>query len=322
MDLFLDTNAYLSFYRLSTDDLEELRKLGVAVKDGPTTLYITQQVRDEFRRQRESVIAESLKTLAERKVAKGFPQLFINHPGFEQLRASIEAYEEKRIAMLSDVKEAAAAGKLLADELIIGLFKLATELPVTAAIVDRAKSRFDLGNPPGKKQSYGDAINWEALLEGVPPGRDLLVVTADSDFTSPLDPAQLSEFLRTEWTATKKSSVIVYRNLTSLFTAQYPNIKLATELAKEFAIARLVDSDSFEETHVALARLAQHTDFTPQQAETLLRAANRNSQIRWILTDDDVMTFYTNLLSDYENVLDPEEVSTFWTNFDSLDEWE
>jgi hypothetical protein len=37
MDLFLDTNIYLSFYKLSDDDLEELEKLKVAVGSGDTS---------------------------------------------------------------------------------------------------------------------------------------------------------------------------------------------------------------------------------------------------------------------------------------------
>jgi hypothetical protein len=50
MNLFLDSNIYLSFYRLSDDDLEELQKLTVAVRSKDTTLYVTDQVRDEFNR--------------------------------------------------------------------------------------------------------------------------------------------------------------------------------------------------------------------------------------------------------------------------------
>jgi hypothetical protein len=37
MELFLDTNVYLSFYKLSDDDLEELQKLAVAVRSEGTT---------------------------------------------------------------------------------------------------------------------------------------------------------------------------------------------------------------------------------------------------------------------------------------------
>lgn len=99
-------------------------------------------------------------------------------------------------------------------------------------------------------------------------------------------------------------------------------IKLAAELAKEFAIARLINSGTFEETHRCLAKVAGYADFTSEQAQTLLRAANQNSQIRWILTDDDVMQFYTTLLDDMKDVLDPDEVAEFWHNFDNLDEWD
>jgi hypothetical protein len=68
--LFLDTGSYLGFYGLSKDNLEELRKLVVAVKSGQTVLYLPEQVRDEFARRREGVIAIALKALEEAKLPR------------------------------------------------------------------------------------------------------------------------------------------------------------------------------------------------------------------------------------------------------------
>jgi PIN domain len=315
MDLFLDANVYLSFYRLSADDLEELRKLIVTVREGETVLYITDQVRDEFRRNRESVISESLRLISDTKI-RGFPQLFVSHPDFGKLNEAVKTYEDRRIALFAKVETDAAEGRLLADELIDELFRLASTLHVTDELMEGAQRRVDVGNPPGKKGSLGDTINWTALLDGVPHGTDLLLVTADSDYTSPLDSTQLSEFLRIEWTNTKASSVIVYRNLTSLFTAKYPHIKMAAELAKDLAITRLVQSTTFEQTHRSIARLAQYSDFTAEQVESMLKAANRNSQIRWILSDPDVEEFYLNLVPNFGDLVDQDEAALFWKNYE------
>ena len=60
MNLFLDTNVYLGFYKLSGDDLEQLKKLVIAVRDQGTTLLLTEQTRDEFERNREKTAADSL----------------------------------------------------------------------------------------------------------------------------------------------------------------------------------------------------------------------------------------------------------------------
>jgi PIN domain len=68
MNLFIDTNIYLTFYHYSSDDLEELKKLAVAIKSGEITLYSTQQIQDEFKRNRESKIADALKRFNEQKL--------------------------------------------------------------------------------------------------------------------------------------------------------------------------------------------------------------------------------------------------------------
>jgi hypothetical protein len=49
-----------------------------------------------------------------------------------------------------------------------------------------------LGNPPGKPGSCGDAVNWEALLQGCPNGEDLELVSEDRDYASPLDDTRMS----------------------------------------------------------------------------------------------------------------------------------
>lgn len=315
MDLFLDTNIYLAFYSFSSDDLEEVRKLTVAVNSGQTTLYLTDQVRDEFNRNRDSKIAESLKTIAAAKLQKSFPRLFDSFPGYERLRTALQAYEEELRSLLDEVRKHAVAGTLHADQLIGDLFNLATMVPVTAAILDAARRRSDVGNPPGKPGSLGDQINWEALLAAVPAGRALFVVTGDVDFRSKLDPTQVSTFLRNEWHTAKGSTVTVYENLTALFAAHYPHIQLAAELEKELAINRLISSENFLKTHSALLNVSQYADFSPEQAEALIEAANRNTQIRWILGDDDVGSFFTTLATDYQDVLDPNELATFWANY-------
>ena len=47
MHFFIDTNAYLSFYHFSGDDLEELKKLGVLIKQKQLTLVVPEQTRNE-----------------------------------------------------------------------------------------------------------------------------------------------------------------------------------------------------------------------------------------------------------------------------------
>jgi len=60
MDIFLDTNVFLSFYHFSSDDLEELKKLAVLAREGQVTLHLPEQVINEFRRNRANKIADAV----------------------------------------------------------------------------------------------------------------------------------------------------------------------------------------------------------------------------------------------------------------------
>ena len=96
MNLFLDANIYLAFYKLSNDYLEELRKLSVAVRDGATRLYLPQQVRDEFERNRESIVAESFSHLDKARISGGYPRLFHSLGEFDPMLAALAEYEAQR----------------------------------------------------------------------------------------------------------------------------------------------------------------------------------------------------------------------------------
>jgi hypothetical protein len=186
---------------------------------------------------------------------------------------------------------------------------------MTEDIWTAARQRFDLGNPPGKDASYGDAVNWESLLQAVPDGEDLLLVTGDSDYISKLDDSLLADALSQEWANKKKSKVILYKNLTSLFKKYYPHIKLASELEKELAIADLVGSYTFVKTHAAIRQLEAYPDFSAEQARDLINAAVSNDQIYRIYDDEDVYEFFTQLAIDHKDDIDAEEWEHFWAMF-------
>lgn len=75
MNLFIDTNVFLSFFHLSNDDLEEIHKLAVLIDKGDVTLWLTEQVKNEFKRNRESKISDAVKKLKEQKSKPQFPQI-------------------------------------------------------------------------------------------------------------------------------------------------------------------------------------------------------------------------------------------------------
>jgi hypothetical protein len=77
-----------------------------------------------------------------------------------------------------------------------------------------------------------------------------------------------------------------------------PVLDPAIDLAKQQAIAQLVNSESFQLTHRAIAKLSKVIpSITVEDADKLFAAATENQQIRWIISDSDVRSFYLEVLN-------------------------
>jgi predicted nucleic acid-binding protein len=59
--LFIDTNVPLSFYHLTSEDIEELKKLVALVENNEIKLIVTKQVENEFWRNRGAKISDAMK---------------------------------------------------------------------------------------------------------------------------------------------------------------------------------------------------------------------------------------------------------------------
>lgn len=307
LHLFLDTNTYLGFFRLSDDNLEQLTKLSERVGSGETTLYVTAQVRAEFLRNREGTIDEALDTVRKApSLPSQFAHLFETVEGYEDVRLTLDDARRKLRKLLDDAARAVADGSLHADTLISELFDRGKAVELSDAVLEAARRRVLLGNPPGKPGSHGDAVNWECLLAEVPNDEDLVLVTSDRDFRSKLDPSKLNEYLIDEWSRRKHSRVHLHGSLRSALEAHYPEIRLTPEPEpeQEQAVERLVNTNSFAETHQAIRRLSRFSEFTPEQIHALVEAANSNSQIRAIMEDDDVFGFYDGLARQYASLIE------------------
>ena len=291
MKLFIDTNIFLSFYHLTSEDLEELRKLSVLLDQKEVTLYLTDQVRAEFRRNREVKIADALKRLAEQRLRLQFPQLCKDYEEYRTLRQLQRDYDSAHAILVKKVEHDVTEGALKADHTIQELFAKANVLETTVGLVENARLRMQVGNPPGKEGSLGDAISWEALLESVPLAEDLYFIADDRDYVSVLDENKLKQFLLEEWVERKQSKIVFYRRLSSFFKDVFPQIKIATELEKELLIRNLAASASFAQTHSVLAKLSKFTEFTPSQLNEIVEASISNDQIYKIIDDTDVEAF-------------------------------
>lgn len=306
MNLFIDTNVFLSFYHLTNDDLEELRKLSVLLDQEKVCLFLPEQVIDEYRRNRESKIAVAVKALNKQKLNLQFPALCKDYPEYIKLRHLQKQYEKQHASLLAQVNKSIETNSLKADQVIKELFDKAQGIKSTNELVELAFRRVQLGNPPGKRGSVGDAMNWEALLANVPANEDLYIIADDRDFFSALNEERPSEFLVKEWKKKKASEVHFFRRLSTFFKQHYPDIELARELETELAVRRLVASGSFNTTHNAISMLDKFEWFSESQVNEMATAALSNTQINWILGDSDVFAFFSNLVDEYKDKINPD----------------
>jgi predicted nucleic acid-binding protein len=305
MNLFIDTNIFLGFYHLSNEDLEELRKLSVLLKEKKVTLYLPKQVIHEFERNRESKIADALKRFREEKLNDQFPQICKEYEElYQAMREAITQFAKAKIDLLEQLTIDIEARNLKADKCIKELFNKALVIDITGDVLEQAKTRFDLGNPPGKNKSYGDSVNWESLLNACPVGEEIYFITDDKDYFSEVCEDRFSSFLLEEWREKKKSELVFLRRLSSFFKEKFPQIKMAVQLEKELLISDLRSSGTFANTKQILRKLSKFSDFTDSELNEIVSAAISNRQIYWISGDFIVRDTLSKIVEGNESRID------------------
>ena len=295
LNIFIDTNILLDFYRLSSGDLEELRKIAKLSKAGKIRLLVSDYVKDEYYRNREGVINSAVEQFKKSRIELHLPNLVKVYSTALELRTIKDTFESKKGVLISEVYENIANASLMADSVIEDLFASTEIHSVSAGVINAGVERSTHARPPGKRESCGDAVHWEWLLTILPVNEDLIIISADKDYESPLHPGNLSNYLRDEWKEKKRSECILYSSLTAFLTDLFPDIKLADEVDKVCAIEQLEASYNFKTTHEAISRLTQFDDFSEAEILRLVKAYNTNDQVSRILGDDDIRDFAIKL---------------------------
>lgn len=296
LNVFIDSCILLNIYELSGPDLDEFKKIAELARSEQIILYCPDQVLDEFWRNREGSVADALKKFKETKAISIVPNLMRSYPKVAELQSAIKQVNTivKEISTL--VEADIGAGSLKADEVIIDLLGTASTISIREAVLAKAKLRTEKGNPPGKRGSLVDAINWEVLLEAVPNNNDIAVISSDGDYEAPLSGSMAKEFLLREWKTKKNAEMSLYKSLPSFLAVNFPGVEFSDELAKIKAIERLELSGSFRETHSVIAQLGQYADYSEEEIERILDSYSYNSQVRQILRDDDISDFAWKIL--------------------------
>jgi predicted nucleic acid-binding protein len=305
MQLFIDTNILLSFYSLNQDDLDELNKIIVAIESNQITLLLTDQIINEFYRNREQRIEGAIKSLRAQTFNPQFPQLCEDYPEIDLLRDALKHHEQAHTALIAKILVDIKAKTLKADRIIQSLFSLGKKLTPDLKTIEKARLRMSVGNPPGKNNSLGDAINWESLLDQTPVGEDLYFITGDKDYCSALSDDEFSDFLLTEWYNRKQTQIYFYKRLSSFCKEQFPEIALASARDKDFLIRDLVTSQSIANTQTAIDKLSYYTEFTAAQVNSIVGAAISNRQVVWSIEDEKVKTFLRSIVTNNQQYLDP-----------------
>ena len=299
INLFIDTNAFLSFYHLTSEDLEELKKLVVLIDNSEIRLFLPEQVENEFTRNRGAKIADAMRKLQDAKFNISFPLFAKDYKEYAELRDLMKKANAAHAKLVEGIMSDARLGALHADGIVASLFEKAKKIAINEDLFMSALERIRLGNPPGKEGSMGDAVNWVSLLSEVPIGEDINIVSSDKDFRSRLFEGQIHEYLEKEWSEKKKSDVWFYSKISDFFKDYFPNIKIASEIEKDLLIKNLANSGSFATTHGYVAKLIKQQEFSPAQVEQLIEIPELNNQVGWIVDDSDVHDFYKSLLNDY-----------------------
>ncbi|MYB26242.1 MAG: hypothetical protein F4X32_01915 [Candidatus Dadabacteria bacterium] len=230
MNLFIDANIFLSFYDFTSEGIAELRKLVLLIEEEKVDLLLPQQVADEVKRRRAAIISRSLKEFSQSKISLTFPSYCKEYKNYDAMQHHLGKLEELHRTTTEDIQQDIDNQKLPADLLLKDLFSRATRIDNTPELIECARQRVELGNPPGKKGSIGDAVIWESLLGKTTNEDDIYIVSDDADFGSPLDGGKLNEFLWQEWVSRKQSELYFHRKLSEFFKEEFPEIHLKTEI--------------------------------------------------------------------------------------------
>lgn len=291
LNVFIDSCILLNIYELSGPDLDEFKKISELTRSGKLVIYDPQQVVNEFWRNREGGVAEAVKRFKETKANAVLPNLVRSYRQIPELKTAIKQVDTLVREITASVETDISSDSLTADEVVTDLLGTATLIDSDEELVKKARLRRELGNPPGKKGSLGDALNWESLLKAVPVDNELIVISSDGDYESPLSETKIKEFLVREWNAQKKSKLTLYKSLPAFLQGNFPEIRLSSEIAKLTAIERLEGSGSYSETHNIISKLDKVSGFNDNELERISKACLENGQVYRILEDEDVLAF-------------------------------
>lgn len=300
ISLFIDANVYLRFYAYTDDNLIELEKLHALIEDGQLRIFKNSQLEDEIDRNRENKIVAALDVYKKSAISAQIPRFAAHFEEAEELLSASKKLQQAKSKLTQRISDEIEGGELRADRLIRQILDAAEDTPISDEVLQKARWRQIRGNPPGKRDSIGDQIHWEALLAHAETADDLHIVSLDGDFASAIDAGKANPKLIREWKVKTGGDLHVYNSLGAFAKAHFGEISLPSDVKKSSAISKLVATTNFENTHKQIAKLDElFEEITAEEALILFQAIIDNNQINWIAGDGDVESFYKKLSSKF-----------------------
>ncbi|MBO5442275.1 MAG: DUF4935 domain-containing protein [Alphaproteobacteria bacterium] len=311
LNVFIDTNIFLDFYSLSEKDIEELHKLIKLINDEEIQLILSQNVLDEFYKNRIKKIYATTSNL-EKSNQIPLPTLLKQYKTeCEEFRNAQSELKKRYTILKNKLVEDVKLEQLSADRIIKEIFKISKVVPVDWKISRIAQQRFLRRLPPRKNDnndSMGDAINWETLKCSINENEDLHIISGDGDFWDSIEGQNdiAKYFLAKEWKDEKNGTLYIYAGIKDFFDKKFASYNFIVDNEKTQYIEYLIKSGSFERTHGAISLLSKYNplDFTLHEVSLILKAYRDNDQISWICQDGDVKDFFFMITAPKKELLD------------------
>jgi len=189
--VFIDTNILLDFYRLGSESAS--RQLALLDKH-KQSIITSEQIQMEYLKNRQKVIAESIKNF-QKPSKTSVPEILADYQPAKSMAKCLDDAAGK-FGGIKDKIEKILGDPIGHDSVYKALKRLFEyESPYNLRrpnglrfrIRHLARKRFCLGYPPRKNtdNSIGDAVNWEWILHCAKNSSDhhnILIVSRDSDY--------------------------------------------------------------------------------------------------------------------------------------------
>lgn len=265
--VFIDTNILLDFYRVRGSDAQ----LGLLqhIDGNHEVIITTSQIEMEFKKNRQNVILDSLRSLQAPNwgglqvpafLLDAQPALMLTKAK-DKIGKQLNLVKRRVIRALRDPAHYDPVYRVLQRLFRAGCnYHLGRETAERRQVRRRALRRFLLGYPPRKQDdtSYGDATNWEWMVHcAEASGRNIVIVSRDSDYGAVVgDEVVLNDWLLHEFKdrVSQKRKIVLTSRLADGFKRASIRVTRAEEAEEKKVIEAQSTTDDFVTRYAQILR--------------------------------------------------------------------